>query len=533
MEESLYTKAHSLYQAGKFEEAYETLKIENLSIQNNDAFALKGRILLEDCKKQISKLYFQQISTQIKQKNYNEASKLKELFIKKYDFNDRIKLVEIPVTDLYKETVSNPIKDSNQPTKKNNPPYVVIGILAAVVILCVAAFFGYKYLNNETFGKKKSIHIDLYDQRADAITQQLKQEYGNDLMVENEYQDLGARYMSFIATSKYDNQKVLIIYDLEKEILKKFYTDYFKTADGEEVYLYSFSTHMNSQSDKIFIIGNNGANSIGYVEYLLAIDTNNWEIREIGSGSSVNQQTDGYTIDRHIMTKWGNSTADSEYATVSIHYDLNGNLTLPNVSGNDYEFKGLIDNKYSITMNITAKGDKIYGKYYYNKYDSSNYLFLYGGISNSSDIVILEFNKKGEKTGSFEGQIINNIFSGRFINFQNKTMPFRLTASNTNNKNNYLEQTQYLECKGDMAGFPIEMDITINSDNSISGEYRNIKYNVNYDLRGNYSNGYLSIKGYHGNATVDFDLSLADGKITGYGSDGRQNLEVSMDYTAY
>ena len=43
-----------------------------------------------------------------------------------------------------------------------------------------------------------------------------------------------------------------------------------------------------------------------------------------------------------------------------------------------------------------------------------------------------------------------------------------------------------------MAGFPIEMDILLDEDNTVTGEYRNVKYKVNYNLTGWYNNGLFS-----------------------------------------
>lgn len=86
-------------------------------------------------------------------------------------------------------------------------------------------------------------------------------------------------------------------------------------------------------------------------------------------------------------------------------------------------------------------------------------------------------------------------------------------------------------CKGDMSGFPIEMDIIVSKNNVISGKYRNIKYNVDYDLTGNYDNGNFIIKGFHGKAMVKFNLFINNDFIIGNGSEGKTTLPIKMNYT--
>ena len=69
-------------------------------------------------------------------------------------------------------------------------------------------------------------------------------------------------------------------------------------------------------------------------------------------------------------------------------------------------------------------------KYYYDRNGSENVLYLYGGISSGRDIVLLEFNDKGEQTSTFKGKFGRESFSVTFVNYQNKEMPFELFLGN-------------------------------------------------------------------------------------------------------
>lgn len=133
-----------------------------------------------------------------------------------------------------------------------------------------------------------------------------------------------------------------------------------------------------------------------------------------------------------VMTKFIDCNTTSEYAFVDIHYDLQGRLIAPSYNGNTYYLKGQINNKYPITMQLSMQGDKIYGKYYYDKNGSDSCLHLYGGVSDSGDVVLLEFNNKGEQTGDFKGRFTSDSFYGTFVNYKGIEMPFELQKDNHN-----------------------------------------------------------------------------------------------------
>lgn len=273
---------------------------------------------------------------------------------------------------------------------------------------------------------------DIYKQRSNAIIQELTAKYGNKIQVDHKYPEL-SQYCTFRLKGEDDyGFPYLLIYDLDRKELKQFDTEALPTNNAGEVLLINYDVLINQENNTLLISGNNGANSIGHIEYVLELNPSNWQIRELCSGRAITKNDDGYIAHRMVMTKFIDCNATSEYAFVDIHYDLQGRLIAPSYNGNTYYLKGQINNKYPITMQLSMQGDKIYGKYYYDKNGSDSCLHLYGGVSDSGDVVLLEFNNKGEQTGDFKGRFTSDSFYGTFVNYKGIEMPFELQKDNHN-----------------------------------------------------------------------------------------------------
>ncbi|MCD8251323.1 MAG: energy transducer TonB [Phocaeicola dorei] len=277
---------------------------------------------------------------------------------------------------------------------------------------------------------------DIYEQRSNAIIQELTAKYGNKIQVDHRYPEL-SRYCTFRLKGEDDyGFPYLLIYDLDKGKLKQFNTEALPTNNVGEVLLTSYDVLINQENNTLLISGNNGANSVGYIEYILELNPSNWQIRELCSGRAITKNDDRYIAHRMIMTKFIDCTATSEFALVDIHYDLQGRLIAPSYNGSTYGLKGRINDKYAVTMQLSIQDDKIYGKYFYDKTGSDNYLYLYGGISESGDVVLLEFNNKGEQTSDFMGRFTNDSFYGTFTNYKQVKMPFELHLNDGTSKAN-------------------------------------------------------------------------------------------------
>lgn len=352
------------------------------------------------------------------------------------------------------EETKEPLKE-NVETKKEQPDLIIPDdndessssrfwlVLGSIVIVGFIGFLYWQYNNNadvvnDTVPIQNETESNKYEERSEAIISQLSGEYGDKISVLYKYPEL-SKYCAFSLTE--DETEYLLIYDLEREVLKRFENSCnLRTTNAGEIYLPYYTLSMNEANDKILIQGNNGANSIGYTEYILELNPLDWSIREICSGREITRLENGYKVNRIIMTQWVTCNADSEYANIDIYYDLNGNLIPSPLKGDSYQFKGEIDNKYAVTMQLSICDDNIYGEYYYDKYNSENKLYLYGGISSGRDIVLLEFNNKGEQSSTFKGRFGRDSFSGTFVNYQDKEMPFELYLSNESSTNTTLKR---------------------------------------------------------------------------------------------
>lgn len=102
-------------------------------------------------------------------------------------------------------------------------------------------------------------------------------------------------------------------------------------------------------------------------------------------------------------------------------------------SSSHYELAGKIGNSYEIHMSFDVSGTNCTGSYYYDKYGPSNRMKLSGVFgSGSSTLILNEFNNQGKCTGTFNGTLSANSYSGTYTLEKDGTkMPFKLTTSGT------------------------------------------------------------------------------------------------------
>ena len=97
-----------------------------------------------------------------------------------------------------------------------------------------------------------------------------------------------------------------------------------------------------------------------------------------------------------------------------------------------FEYYGMINEKYSIVMNLAwREPSEIVGSYYYVKNGSNNTLELSGSKNSNDYMVLKEYNSAGENTGTFEGKWSLNSYSGTFTNYKGVKMPFKLYSETT------------------------------------------------------------------------------------------------------
>ena len=350
-------------------------------------------------------------------------------------------------------------QEENKAEEQSKSPYIGFAI-GGIAVIIIAVFVVWQCTKNEnvipTLQQEEVNGItdatqqhstqstsDTYEQRSNAIIQELTTKYGDQIQVDHKYPEL-SHFCTFRLKGESDyGFPYLLVYDLDKKRLKRFDTEALQTINAGEILLTSYHVQSNNRNNTLLITGDNGANSIGYTEYVLELNPSDWQIRELCSGGAITKNDDGYIAHRMIMSKFINSNATSEYANIDIYYNLQGELIAPPYNGNTYSLKGRIDNKYSITMLLTMQDNKIYGKYYYDKSGSGNYLQLYGGVSDSGDVVLLEFNDKSQQTSNFIGRFTKNSFYGTFTNYKQLEMPFELYLNDGLDTKNNSESVSY------------------------------------------------------------------------------------------
>ena len=416
--------------------------------EENQISSTQERQLFEQCKKQVTEQYYYLINDSIRQEDYLNANALKNEYKVKYGDNPRIANIVVPKKEASTsfQHLAEPEMDEDESSTRSLWLWLIIG---GIVVIGFIGFLYWQYNNdndvidsnpNNTVSMQDETKPENYEEKSEAIISRLTGEYGDQIKVLNKYPEL-SKYCAFSLTE--NETEYLLIYDLEQEVLKRFENYSLQTINAGEVCLPYYNLSMNENDDKILIQGNNGANSIGYSEYILELNPLDWSIRKICSGREITREGNGYKVNWIIMTKWVTCNADSEYASIDIYYDLNGKLIPSPLKGESYQFKGKIDNRYAVTMQLSIWNDKIYGEYYYDRNGSENVLYLYGGISSGRDIVLLEFNDNGEQTSTFKGRFGRDSFSGTFVNYQNKEMPFELYLGDNVSNGQQTENNDY------------------------------------------------------------------------------------------
>lgn len=316
--------------------------------------------------------------------------------------------------------------------KKPSVPFNLLFGIGLVVLMGVVAWWILQSNEKDNYTltvENQTENIadkDIYEQRSNAIIQELTSKYGDRLNIYYKYPNSSKYCIFTVESENYESTEYLLIYNLEEKILKQLDYNNLQPSNGENVSLQSFSVFMSTSTDKLFISGFNGVRT----QYLLELDLSNWKVKKLCSGDNITQNGNKIIVNTHILTEWGESYPTSEFVNIDIYYNLNGNLIIPSTSGNNYQLKGLIDNKYSVTMQLSIQDNKIYGKYYYDRNGNDNYLYLYGGISESGDVALLEFNNEGQQTSNFKGRFTNDSFYGTFTNYKQIEMPFELHLGN-------------------------------------------------------------------------------------------------------
>lgn len=405
------------------------------------------------------------------------------------------------------EETKEPLKE-NVETEKEQPDLIIPDdessssrfwlVLGGIVIVGFIGFLYWQYNNNtnsyqdNVTSRPDEIKSENYEEKSEAIISRLTGEYGNKIEIIGKYPEL-SEYIAFVFRK--DWKDCLILKKIDESQQVEF--DFPLRIDNRDRCGTPTKAFDSKDKSKILIIGENGGNGFADMAFLLEYNPLADEIRELGWGLNLEEQKDWIKITRRWTTFWDEENFNHEYAFIDIYYDLNGDLIPSPLKGEPYQFKGKINNRYAVTMQLSIKNNKIYGEYFCDKNKSENVLFLYGGISSGRDIVLLEFNDAGQQTGMFKGRLTSNSLEGTFTNNAGVEMPFELypivdsskSQSSTNASTNAYIPDRDAEFPGGMVGL---------------GQY--ISENLQYPAD-------AKAKGISGNVRVSYIIDK-DGSIT-------------------
>ena len=89
---------------------------------------------------------------------------------------------------------------------------------------------------------------------------------------------------------------------------------------------------------------------------------------------------------------------------------------------------GSVD-KYPITMQLNIDGSTVKGHYYYDKQGPDKVLTLEGVKNNDNRLHLDEFDENGEKSGFFNGSLLNGNFEGEFVTANGKSLYFHVSET--------------------------------------------------------------------------------------------------------
>lgn len=117
------------------------------------------------------------------------------------------------------------------------------------------------------------------------------------------------------------------------------------------------------------------------------------------------------------------------------------------------------------------------------------------------------------------------------INIEEQEADLHISNSERQNPSPLIILPRQIHCKGDMAGFPITMDILLDETGNITGQYKNIRYGTEMEIKGKQENdGILNMTLNNRKETVLMKLSQTSGNtLEGYAEGGSKQLKIHMN----
>lgn len=495
----LYQQALSLYNQNDYEGAIELLN--RITEKNREETAL-----LNECKNQIIQQYIYLIRESINQSEIEEAQRLKKEFYNKYGFNNKVDQINIPKIksneSIKKEKQIGVTSESKKIIEQKHRERLFFGVGLAIFIPIILIGI-YNISNSEEIPLTNSEEF-LPVNTETIYIDEIKSNSNNHVL------SIYSGNNNWIYYWTDDEGNILYRRNLRTGETNRL------TSLDQDFMIYHVDTFY-IHNNYLDIKGNNMALSLMNRDIVCRVDMKTGGCEQFLIGNEITHEEKQYIISKYVIIPSNKSAAESDYFSYKEYYNLDGIL----IEGKTLEGKGHIG-KYPIFLYLYNYKNKIKGWYQYKGH--TNFMTLSGELFEDMTFKMIEYNESNISFGTFQGKLNfdDKWMKGIWENKQ-RTKQLEFVIQDKANINVSLYE-------GDMAGFPIKIKLVI-TDNSVEGEYKNIKYGTTIKLNGKLNtDNTLNLIGKNNNEKIEFKLEfLSSEHLEGYGISGNKSLKVRLD----
>lgn len=156
---------------------------------------------------------------------------------------------------------------------------------------------------------------------------------------------------------------------------------------------------------------------------------------------------------------------------------------------------------------------------------------IFNGLKEEVPFIPKKKNEIKEKEINYTKKLLYFQDKASNINIEEQEADLHISNSERQNPLPLIILPRQIHCKGDMAGFPITMDILLDETGNITGQYKNIRYGTEMEIKGKQENdGILNMTLNNRKETVLMKLSQTSGNtLEGYAEGGSKQLKVHMN----
>lgn len=156
---------------------------------------------------------------------------------------------------------------------------------------------------------------------------------------------------------------------------------------------------------------------------------------------------------------------------------------------------------------------------------------IFNGLKEEVPFIPKKKNEIKEKEINYTKKLLYFQDKASNINIEEQEADLHISNSERQNPLPLIILPRQIHCKGDMAGFPITMDILLDETGNITGQYKNIRYGTEMEIKGKQENdGILNMTLNNRKETVLMKLSQTSGNtLEGYAEEENKQLKVHLN----